>query len=89
MGRSSGAAKSNVMQDALRACRPHIWAVAAFSAAVNMLYLAPTLYMLQVYDRVMSTGGVMTLLFVTFALVIALIVLSAFFGDFCAAVECP
>ncbi len=80
MGRSSGAAKSNVMQDALRACRSHIWAVAAFSAAVNLLYLAPTLYMLQVYDRVMTTGGVLTLLFVTFALVVALIVLSALDG---------
>lgn len=68
------------MQAALRACRSHIWAVAAFSAAVNILFLAPTLYMLQVYDRVLATGGLMTLVFVTLALVLALAVLAALDG---------
>ena len=43
----------------MKACRPHfVWA-AVFSALVNLLYLTPTLYMMQVYDRVvlMSTDG--------------------------------
>jgi ATP-binding cassette subfamily C protein len=45
------------LRDALAACRPHFVAAAAFSALVNLLYLAPTLYMLLVYDRVMPTGS--------------------------------
>src|SRR3954467_9862066 len=44
---------------------------------INILYLAPTLYMLQVYDRVVPTAGKTTLLFVTLALALALVTLSA------------
>ena len=47
-----------------------------FSAAVNLLYLAPSLYMMQVYDRVMTTGGISTLVFVSIVLLLALAVLS-------------
>jgi ATP-binding cassette subfamily C protein len=61
---------------ALQACRKHfVWA-AAFSALVNLLYLAPTIYMLQVYDRVMSTGGITTLVLISFVVVFALATLS-------------
>ena len=49
------------LRKALRACRAHFVAAASFSALINILYLAPTLYMLLVYDRVMPTGGVETL----------------------------
>ncbi|WP_299172493.1 type I secretion system permease/ATPase [uncultured Brevundimonas sp.] len=57
---------------AFRACRTHfVWA-AVFSALVNLLYLAPTLYMLQVYDRVVPTGGLTTLGLVTAVAVFAL-----------------
>ncbi len=52
-------------------------AAAGFSLLVNLLFLAPALYMLQVYDRVVPTGGVATLFFITLALVIALVTLSA------------
>ena len=44
------------LADALRQCRQHFVAAAAFSLLINILYLAPTLYMLQVYDRVVPTG---------------------------------
>jgi len=47
-----------------------------FSLLINILYLAPTLYMLQVYDRVVPTAGKTTLLFVTLALALALVSLS-------------
>ncbi len=40
------------------------------------LLLAPAIYMLQVYDRVLATGGKLTLLFVTIALAVALITLA-------------
>ena len=57
---------------ALRRCRRHLGAAAGFSALVNLLYIAPTLYMLQVYDRVIPTGGLRTLAFLTGVLVFAL-----------------
>jgi ATP-binding cassette subfamily C protein len=60
------------MRDALRACRRHLGAAALFSALVNLLYIAPTLYMLQVYDRVVPTQGLHTLAFLTLVLVFAL-----------------
>jgi ATP-binding cassette subfamily C protein len=62
---------------AFRSCKSHfVWA-ASFSALLNLLYLAPTLYMLQVYDRVVPSRGGMTLLFLTFVLGFALATLSA------------
>jgi len=66
-----------VLKDALADCRQHFVAAAVFSLLINILYLAPTLYMLQVYDRVVPTGGTTTLLFVTLALAFALLTLSA------------
>jgi len=65
-----------VLAEALADCRQHFIAAAAFSLLINILYLAPTLYMLQVYDRVVPTGGKTTLLFVTMALALALLTLS-------------
>jgi ATP-binding cassette subfamily C protein len=61
-----------VLRQALQQCREHFVAAAVFSLLINILYLAPTIYMLQVYDRVVPTAGKMTLLFVTLALVLAL-----------------
>lgn len=61
---------------ALRTCRRHILIAAGFSALVNILYLAPTLYMLQIYDRVLPTSGILTLVFLTVAVVFALATLA-------------
>jgi ATP-binding cassette subfamily C protein len=55
--------------------RHFIWA-ALFSALANLLFLAPTLYMLQVYDRVVPTRGGGTLAFLTLALLLAYATLS-------------
>jgi PrtD family type I secretion system ABC transporter len=57
---------------ALRACRPHFLAAAAFSALINLLLLAPTIYMMQVYDRVVPTDGKLTLLYLTLVVAFAL-----------------
>ena len=65
------------LANAFRSCRPHFVAAAGFSLLLNLLFLAPSLYMLQVYDRVVSTGGKTTLLFLTLALAIALLTLTA------------
>ncbi|WP_245863758.1 type I secretion system permease/ATPase [Caulobacter mirabilis] len=53
-----------------------MWA-AVFSAFVNLLYLTPTLYMMQVYDRVVPTGGLTTLALVTIVALFALAALAA------------
>ena len=42
---------------AVNACRRHLLFAAIFSFFVNLLYLTPTIYMLQVYNRVMPTNG--------------------------------
>lgn len=63
--------------EAVEACRPHFLAAGVFSLFINLLFLAPAIYMLQVYDRVVATGGKTTLLFVTIALAVALLTLAA------------
>jgi ABC-type protease/lipase transport system fused ATPase/permease subunit len=45
------------LMEALKACRVHFINALIFSALVNLLYLVPTLYMMQVYDRVVPTGA--------------------------------
>ena len=65
------------LADAVRACRPHFVAAALFSLLINILLLAPAIYMLQVYDRVLATGGKATLAFVTLALAVSLVTLAA------------
>ncbi len=62
---------------AVRACRTHFALAAIFSALINILYLAPTIYMMQVYDRVVPTNGGLTLLFITIIVGIAIATLSA------------
>ncbi len=64
-------------QEALALCRTHLWYAVLFSALVNLAYLAPTLYMLQVYDRVVPSGSRPTLLFLTIALLIVLLFMTA------------
>jgi len=60
------------LAEALKACKTHfVWAF-VFSALVNLLYLTPTLYMMQVYDRVVPTGGLTTLVLITVVAVFAL-----------------
>ena len=62
---------------AVRLCRTHFVGAAVFSALINILYLAPTLYMMQVYDRVVPTGGLVTLTLVTVVAIFALATLAA------------
>lgn len=60
------------LADAVRSCRVHLIWAAVFSALVNLLYLTPTLYMMQVYDRVVPTGGLTTLVLITAVAIFAL-----------------
>ena len=67
---------TEIVAGALRACRRHFFAVAAFSALLNLLFLVPMLYMLQVYDRVIPTRGHLTLFFLTLVLLFGLVTLA-------------
>src|SRR5215510_43950 len=57
---------------ALKECRRAFSSIAVFSAVVNILMLAGPLYMLQIYDRVLASRSVPTLLALTIFLVGAL-----------------
>jgi len=61
--------------DCYRAARrrlaPGLWAVGGFSAVISLLMLTGSIYMLQVYDRVLASGSVPTLLGL-FAIVVVL-----------------
>jgi len=55
----------NLMQQALRACRSQFVVVGVFSLFVNLLMLTTSIYMMQVFDRVLATRSTDTLLFLT------------------------
>jgi ATP-binding cassette subfamily C protein len=65
----------DLVSTALRAVRSHLLIIVTFSAAINVLYLAPSLYMMQVYDRVLPTSGILTLILLSVVLVVALAVM--------------
>ncbi len=64
--------------DALQAIRQHFIYAGAFSAAINILQLAPILYMMQVYDRVLASGSYSTLLYLTLLVLFLLVATGAF-----------
>jgi len=63
-------------RQALQACQSYFVTAATFSLAINLLYLAGPLYMLQVYDRVISSASEITLLMLTLALLLAFMALA-------------
>jgi len=58
-------ARPNALQRALSACRAQFGAVGLFSFVVNLLQLTVSLYMMQVFDRVLATRSTDTLLWLT------------------------
>lgn len=64
--------KSNILSRTFQSCRQHIIYATVFSALLNLLHLAPTLYMLVVYDKAIPTEGEMTLALVSVVLLFAL-----------------
>lgn len=61
------------LHDALIACKSSFATVAFFSLFVNVLALAPSFYMLEVYDRVISSRSVSTLVMLTLLVVILMV----------------
>ncbi|WP_245974264.1 type I secretion system permease/ATPase [Bosea caraganae] len=68
----------NAASEALASCRSAFLAVALFSALVNILMLTGSMYMLQVYDRVLPSRSLPTLVALSI-IVVALYVLLGLF----------
>ncbi len=76
-GPAAGAAgTSTSYPSALRGLRGAVWAVLGMSAIINVLMLTGSIYMLQIYDRVLSSGSVSTLM----GLFSVVVILFAFLG---------
>jgi len=83
--RASPGSQKNELLGSLAAHKTAFGGVAAFSGVINLLYLAPAIYMLQVYDRVLASRSETTLLVLT-ALVLGLFGLMALLENFRASV---
>ena len=60
------------MRDLIARVRPFFLYAGLFSLAINLLLLAPPLYMLQVFDRVISSRSEETLIYLSAAVIGAL-----------------
>ena len=69
---------ANELRNSLEACRAYFLYAALFSAAVNILLLTPIIYMLTVYDRVVASGSMSTLLMLTLLMVALLLAVGGF-----------
>jgi len=75
-GNATASTTGTGIREALLACKSVVVEAAIFSAFLNVLYLAPTLYMLQVYDRVIPSNGGSTLLMLTVIFIAATLTLA-------------
>ena len=73
----SASKATNELSGLTRECRSYLQYAALFSLGMNLLYLAAPIYSLQIYDRVLSSLSVPTLVTLTLALVVALGTLAA------------
>jgi len=62
------------LQAALRACAGVLGLVLAYSCSYNLLLLAPSIYLLQIYDRVLSSRSADTLLMLTLIVAFTVVV---------------
>ena len=65
------------LEEALKLCKGAFLSAAGFSLLINFLMITPSIYMLQVYDRVVSTGNKSTLLMLTLIVVVLFITMAA------------
>src|SRR6266852_8063730 len=65
----------NALNSALTACRQSFWLIALFSLADNLLLLIVPLYTMQLYDRVLTTRSLETLIYLTIIAVVGLVAL--------------
>jgi ATP-binding cassette subfamily C protein EexD len=63
---------------AVKDVKSYLILAGVFSAAINVLMLVPVIYMLQVYDRVMSSGSLSTLTSLTLIMIALLMAMGGF-----------
>ena len=68
-------APTQEVREALMAQRPHLRRAFWFSVTASLLVLAPTLYMLEVYDRVVNSRSHLTLVSLTVLVIGAYVVM--------------
>src|SRR5262245_9992316 len=68
--------KSEELRGLSHGCRRYFVTALIFSLAINLLYLAGPLYMLQLYDRVISSASQVTLVMLTIAVLFAFVALA-------------
>ena len=68
MSLPNSAKTSDIVTLAMRSVRPALSAAIVFSFFINLLALSAPLYMLQIYDRVLSSRSIPTLLLLTLLL---------------------
>ncbi len=66
------------LRNALKYCKQYFIYAGVFSAAVNILMLTPIIYMLAVYDRVVPSASLSTLLMLTLLMVGLMLALGGF-----------
>src|SRR3546814_19100279 len=81
--RVPGTEAKDPLRESLTSCRGCFLGVGVLSMAINLLMLTTSLYMMQVFDRVLSSGSKDTLLYLTIdagGAVLLLAVLDSFRG---------
>ena len=78
MNQNSKTTKYPELSAALKDVKSYFILAGVFSAAINVLMLVPVIYMLQVYDRVMSSGSLSTLTMLTLLMVALLMAMGGF-----------
>ncbi len=68
--------RRNSIEEVLWSFRSEVLWIVVFSAFANLLLLTPIVYMLQVFDRVMFSGSLLTLVAVTLFMVVLLCVMA-------------
>lgn len=69
--------KRTDLEAVLHACRSSFFSVGLFSMFINLLMLVPAFYMLQVYDRVVTSGSIPTLVMLTLVMVLLMVTMGS------------
>jgi len=74
LGAQMTPSRQTPLEVALRACAGSLGLVFAYGCSYNLLLLAPSIYLLQIYDRVLSSRSADTLLMLTLIVAFAVVV---------------
>ena len=74
---SVGNQQKGPLAEVVATCKRAFLPLVLFSMGINLLMLTPALYMLQVYDRVLSSRSLETLMALTLIALLALVTMAA------------